>query len=97
MLLESKKIVWVYVDGRTGKKKLEKVKNDPYLKTKGILSKSSYVLNRCENQEEINHYHAAFPVSKTLTTASQISKILDVNEAFSNGCRFLLQKTGLGM
>lgn len=97
MLIESKRIVWVYSDGRTGKKKLEKIKNDPYLKAKGMLSKSSYVLNRCENQEDAKEYHAAFPVSGTLSTASQISRILEVNEAFCTGCQLLLQRTGLGV
>lgn len=92
LLLESKKIVWVYNDGRTGKKKLEKVQSDPYLKAQGILSKSCYVLNRCTNQESCSEYHAAFPVSNTLSTAGQISRILEVNEAFQRGCQNIVHK-----
>ena len=87
LLMECKKIVWVYSDGRTGKSKLDKVKSDPYLKARGILSKSIYVMNRCEDQETGNAYHAAFPVSRTLGTARQISKILEVNDAFAKGCQ----------
>lgn len=95
ILSESKKIIWVYNDGRNGKRKMEKVQNDPYLKSRGILSKSSFVLNRCENQSAGEEYQAAFPVSRTLNTAGQISKILEVNEAFEKGCRNIAGKAGL--
>ena len=95
ILMESRKIVWVYNAGRTGKKKMEKVQNDPYLKSRGILSKSIYALNRCESQETEGEYHEAFPVSKTLNTANQISKILEVNEAFAVGCRNIAKRAEL--
>ncbi|MBP3595440.1 MAG: hypothetical protein J6J44_12980 [Lachnospiraceae bacterium] len=95
ILSESKKIVWVYNDGRNGKRKMEKVQNDPYLKSRGILSKSIFVLNRCENQSAGEEYQAAFPVSRSLNTAGRISKILEINEAFEKGCRNIAGKTGL--
>lgn len=95
ILIESRKIVWVYNDGRNGSRKLQKVKNDPYLKARGILSKSLYAINRCENQASAVECHAAFPVSKTLSTANRISKILEVNEAFATGCRNIAQKAEL--
>lgn len=95
ILMESKKIVWVYSDNRNGKMKLGKIKGDPYLKSRGILSKSVYALNRCENQGLVDNYHAAFPVSKTLNNANQISKILEVNDAFVTGCQNIARKAEL--
>lgn len=95
LLQECKKIVWVYNDSRIGKRKLEMVQNDPYLKATGILSKSIYVMNRCASQGIASTYHAAFPISKTLSTANQISKILEVNEAFAKGCQNIAKKAEL--
>lgn len=95
ILKESKAIVWVYNAGMLGRKKLEKIQKDPYLKSQGILSKSIYVLNRCEVKNDGEECHAAFPVSKTLTTAKHISKILEVNQAFVTGCQNIVKKAGL--
>jgi len=95
ILMESRKIVWVYNGTGTGMKKLEKVQNDPYLKSNGILSKSVYALNRCEKKEDGQAYHAAFPKSDTLSKAKQVSTILSVNEEFAIGCRNIAKKAEL--
>lgn len=95
ILLESKKIIWVYTDSRNGRGKLELVKNDPYLKSRGILSKSSYVLNRCLNKNSAEEFNAAFPVSESLSKVTKASMVLDMNQEFLKGCKAIAKEVGI--
>lgn len=95
ILSESKKIVWIYADGKMGTAKLESVQKDPYLKTKGILAKSIFVLNRCKSKNSAENVDAAFPNSESLGSASRIAMVLEMNKEFAKGCQSIISKTGI--
>lgn len=89
LLLGCSHIVWVFDDSPCGRKKEEKVKQDPSLSR--LLAKSSFVRNSCADQNAAAGVTAAFPRSNTLSTASLISAVLEVNPEFVNGCKAILQ------
>jgi len=95
ILAESKRIVWVYTDGKMGRAKLERIQHDPYLKSKGVSAKSIYVLNRCKSKSAAENFDAAFPVSESLGSASRISMVLEMNKEFMNGCKNIAGKAGV--
>ncbi len=95
IISESKSVVWVYTDGEKGRHKLQKAKEDPYLRAQGILSKSYFVLNKCKRKEDEMEYDVAFPISDSLSTANKIGKILDINPDFAKGCHKMASQVGM--
>lgn len=79
-------IVWVYSGSNAGTQKEEKLKQDPYMKT--VLNRSSFVKNRVDKKIE-SETIASFPYSSTMQKASFISKVMEVNQEFVNGCRII--------
>ena len=78
-----------------GQAKLESVQKDPYLKTKGILAKSIFVLNRCKSKNSAENFDAAFPNSESLGSASRMSMVLEMNKEFVKGCQSIISKAGI--
>lgn len=90
LLLHCSQIVWVFDDTSCGRKKEERVRQDPSLSR--LLAKSIFVRNSCADQSAAASVTAGFPHSNTLSTASLISTVLEVNPEFVNGCKAILQK-----
>ncbi len=90
LLLGCSRIVWVFSDTPCGRKKEERVKQDPSLTR--LLPKSCFVRNSCASQSSAAGVTAAFPRSSTLSTAGLISTVLEVNPDFVNGCLAILQE-----
>ena len=79
-------VVWVYSGSNSGMQKEEKLKQDPYMKS--VLNRSSFVRNRVEKKVSSDTM-AYFPYSTTMQKASFISKVMEVNQEFVNGCQII--------
>lgn len=81
-------IVWVFTGTAAGRRKEEKVRQDPFLRT--MLGKSSIVRNCCAQKADAAGATAAFPLSGTLKNANHIAAVLEGNPEFASGCQAIM-------